>query len=271
MPFLTVDEVRLYYEEVGSGEPLLFLHGLGSSGQDWAEQVEYFADSYRVLRLDLRGHGRSGRPEGPYHIAQFARDVAVFLRKRDAVPAHVAGLSMGGMIALELGASAPALSRSLVVVNSVADMRVDSWSDLWFYLSRRVSVQVLGMSRVGQLIARNLFVKPDQKELRQKFRRRWAQNDKDAYLWSVDAIRRWSVEDRLGRIRVPVFLVAADEDYTPVEAKRWLADRLPCATLTVVDDSRHALPVERPAVFNELVGEFLGSVDRREGGLSRAG
>lgn len=265
MPYVSVDGTRLYYDERGEGIPLLFIHGLGSSGRDWAEQARRFAESYRVLRLDLRGHGRSQRPAGPYHISQFARDVAVFLRKREAAPAHIVGLSMGGMIALELGASAPDLVRSLVVVNSVADMRLHSWRDLWFYVSRRLAVQVLGMRRVGQLLAQKLFVKPEQEELRRKFRRRWAQNDREAYLWSVDAIRRWSVEDRLGRIRAETLVVAADEDYTPIATKNRLVAQISNAEIAVIEDTRHALPVEKPGAFETLVSDFLARVDLTTG------
>lgn len=260
MPYCVVDDTRLYYTERGVGEPLLLIHGLGSSSRDWAAQVDYFADHYRVLRVDLRGHGRSEKGGGPYSIARFARDVAVFFRKQDAVPAHVVGLSMGGMVALELAGGAPRLLRSLVVVNSVADMRLRTWHDVWFYVSRRAAVQLLGMRRVGQLLAGRLFVKPSQEDLRQKFVRRWAQNDKQAYLWSVDAIMRWSVADRLNDIDVPTLLVSSDEDYTPVSAKERIAAQMPNAELAVVDDVRHALPVEKPAAFNAIVDDFLTRV-----------
>jgi pimeloyl-ACP methyl ester carboxylesterase len=261
MSYCTVDDVRLYYTDRGQGPPLLFVHGLGSSGRDWAAQVDHFARRHRVLRIDLRGHGRSERGEGTYAIPQFARDVAVFVRKRGVWPVHVVGLSMGGMVALELAASAPRLLRSLVVVNSVADMRLHSWHDVWFYVSRRLTVQMLGMRRVGQLLARKLFVKPSQEDLRRKFVRRWAQNDKRAYLASVDAIMRWSVADRLGRIDVPTLLVSSDEDYTPVAAKEQMVARMPRADLAVVDDARHALPVERPEAFNAIVADFLSGLD----------
>jgi pimeloyl-ACP methyl ester carboxylesterase len=260
MPYCSVDGVRLYYDETGTGAPLLFVHGLGSSGRDWAEQVDYFADDYRVLRVDLRGHGRSERGEGPYHIAQFARDVAVFLRKRNAAPAHVVGLSMGGMVTLQLGADAPGLARSLVVVNSAADAELQTWGDIWFYLSRRTAVQVLGMRRVGEILARKLFVKPEQEELRREFVRRWAQNDKQAYLWSVDAIMGWSVWDRLSSISVPTRLVSSSHDYTPVAEKNRIVAEMPRADLSVIGDARHALPVEKPEAFNAVVGAFLKAV-----------
>ena len=257
MPYHSVDDVPLYYNETGSGAPLLFVHGLGSSTRDWAEQVAHFKSDYRVLRLDFRGHGRSGRPPGPYHMAEFAREVAVLLRHLDATPAHVVGLSMGGMVALQLAADAPRLVRSLVVVNSTADTQIRTWEDLWFYVSRRTAVQVLGMRRVGQLIARRLFVEPHQEDLREEFVRRWAENDKKGYLWSVDAIMGWSVWDRLSTITAPTLLVAAEHDYTPVTEKNRIVAEMPHAELAVVDGARHALPVERPSAFNALLRRFL--------------
>lgn len=262
MPFFTVDGTRLYYDETGTGPPLLFVHGLGSSVRDWFGQVPHFADRHRVLRLDLRGHGRSERPPGPYHIARFARDVAVLLRRLDAAPAHVVGLSMGGMVGLELAASAPQLARSLVAVNAPADMRLRTWSDVWFYASRRLAVQVLGMQRVGQIIADRLFVKPSQETLRREFVQRWAENDRQAYLWSVDAVMGWSVRDRLPRITTPTLLISSDQDYTPVAEKNRMAARMPNAELAVVEDARHALPVEKPEAFNALVEDFLSRVER---------
>lgn len=265
MPYCIVDDTRLYYTERGAGEPLLLIHGLGSSSRDWAAQADHFAEHYRVLRVDLRGHGHSERGDGPYSIAQFARDVAVFLRKQDGVPAHVVGLSMGGMVAFELAAGAPQILRSLVVVNSVADMRLHTWQDVWFYASRRTAVQLLGMRRIGQLLAGQLFVKPGQEDLRKKLVRRWAQNDKQAYLGSVDAIMQWSVADRLEDIDVPTLLVSSDEDYTPVGAKERIAAQMPNAELAVVDDARHALPVEKPDEFNAIIADFFKDVPNARG------
>ncbi len=264
MSYLSVDGNRLYYEDSGSGHPVLFLHGLGSSTRDWFEQIPCFEKQYRVLRLDLRGHGRSDRPQGPYHMAAFARDVAVLLRKLDAGPAHVVGLSMGGMVALQLAVDAPQLVRRLVVVNSAADLRLKTWEDVWFYVSRRAAVQTLGMRRVGRLIANRLFVKPNQDELRQEFIKRWAENDKQGYLWSLDAIMGWSVADQLSSVSIPTLFMSSDDDYTPVSEKNRMAAAMPEAELVVIEDARHALPVERPAVFNTILKDFLGRSPERQ-------
>jgi len=265
MPFVSVDGTRLYYEETGTGSPLLFLHGLGSSSRDWFEQVSYFKDRYRVLQLDLRGHGRSERASGPFHMAQFARDVAVFLRQLDGAPAHIVGLSMGGMVGFEVAVGAPRLVRSLVATNSPADTQLNTWSDVWFYASRRTAVQILGMRRVGEIIADRLFVKPGQETLRREFVERWADNDRASYVGAVDAIMGWSVLDRLSRISAPTLLISSAEDYTPVAEKNRVVARIPNAELAVVEDARHALPVERSEAFNALVDDFLDRVERSDG------
>ena len=70
----TIDDLDVHYHVQGDGPVLLFLHGLGSSGQDWSPQVDAFQDHYQCITYDIRGHGRSGKPPGPYSMAQFAGD-----------------------------------------------------------------------------------------------------------------------------------------------------------------------------------------------------
>ena len=118
MSKLKVRDVNLHYEITGQGQPLLLIHGLGSSARDWELQVPVFAQNYRVVAFDVRGHGRSDKPPGPYSIPLFADDAAALIRALDIAPTHVVGISMGGMIALQLAVSAPELVRSLVVVNT---------------------------------------------------------------------------------------------------------------------------------------------------------
>ena len=75
MPIVNLEAISLYYEEHGAGEPLLFLHGLGSDGRSWEYQRDVFAQQFRVILVDVRGHGRSAKPPGPYSVPQFAADI----------------------------------------------------------------------------------------------------------------------------------------------------------------------------------------------------
>ena len=110
---------------------------------------------------------------------------------------------------------------------------------------------------MGETLAPRLFVDPEQEKERQIFVERWAENDKQAYTAAFRALVGWSVLDRITEIKIPVLVVAADEDYTPVSDKEATVNMLPNARLLVVEDSRHATPIEHPEEFNQAVLKFL--------------
>ncbi|RME51032.1 MAG: alpha/beta fold hydrolase [Caldilineae bacterium] len=260
MPRISVGDIHLYYEERGTGEPLLFLHGLGSSTRDWALQVDAFAGRYRVITVDARGHGQSDKPPGPYSIPQMTADVVGLLERLDVPPAHVVGLSMGGMMAFQLAVDAPERVKSLTIVNSgpaLIPRTVREKMQIW---SRELIVRLLGMRKMGEVLANRLLPGAEHAGLRQTFIERWAENDKRAYLASFRALVGWSVADRLGAIRCPVLVIAAEHDYTPVAVKEAYVAQMPDARLVVIPHSRHATPVERPDAFNEALAAFLDSV-----------
>src|SRR5689334_6959438 len=102
-------DIDTAYELNGAGAPVVLVHGLGSSGRDWEAQIAALAPRYRVLTYDVRGHGSTSKPRGPYTIPQFANDLAALMDALDHKPAHVVGISMGGMIAFQLAVDRPDL------------------------------------------------------------------------------------------------------------------------------------------------------------------
>jgi 3-oxoadipate enol-lactonase len=257
MPVLPLRDINLYYEIAGQGDPVVFIHGLGSSARDWEYQVPFFAPRYRVVVFDVRGHGRSDKPPGPYSVPLFAQDAAALIRALEAAPAHVVGISMGGMIALQLAVDEPALVRSLVVVNSGPELVVRTFRERLMILQRFLIVRLLGMRKMGEVLSQRLFPRPDQAPLRQMFVERWAENDPRAYREAMRALVGWSVADRLGDIRCPTLVIASDQDYTPVSAKEAYVARMPNARLVVIPDAHHAVTVERPEEFNQVLLDFL--------------
>jgi pimeloyl-ACP methyl ester carboxylesterase len=257
MPFVGHQGIQIHYEVSGSGDPLLLLHGLGGSTEDWALQVAAFASHYQVITLDVRGHGRSAKPRGPYQVEDFTADARAVLHQVAVSPVHVVGLSMGGMIALQLGLDAPALVKTLVIVNSGPEVRPNNLRDRLLLWQRALLTRAVSMDTWGRILADRLFPEAHQAEAREALRTRWARNDKPAYLASFQAIRRWSVAARLGQIRLPMLVVAAELDYTPVEVHRAWAARVPNARVVVVAGSRHATPADRPEEFNRVLEEFL--------------
>jgi pimeloyl-ACP methyl ester carboxylesterase len=261
MPRLHVRDIHLHYEVTGQGEPLLFIHGLGATGEDWERQVAYFAPHYQVITLDMRGHGRSDKPRGPYSIPLFAEDIAALLRELGGIPTHVVGLSLGGMVAFQLAITAPDLVQSLTIVNSGPEMRAHTFKQklgLWVLLIQRwLIVRIWGMRKMGEVLSARLLPEPEHEEERRVFIERWAANDKNAYLASVYALKSWSVANRLGEIHCPTLVIAADEDYTPVEFKETYVARMPQAELKIIKQARHYTNVERPEQFNKALMAFL--------------
>ena len=116
MPTIRVHGIDLYYEVHGAGQPVLLIHGLGSSTRDWDLQVPALAARFKVITFDVRGHARSEKPKQRYSVKLFADDTAALIRALDIAPVHVIGISMGGMIAFQLAVDSPGLVRSLVIV-----------------------------------------------------------------------------------------------------------------------------------------------------------
>ena len=260
MPIYNLQDLNLYYEVVGDGPPLLLIHGLGSSSRDWEKQIEPFAKNFQVITLDLRGHGQSGKPPGPYNIRMFADDTVALIHELDVAPLHVVGISMGGMVAFELAVHFPELLRSMVIVNSYPEVRVETFRDYLQIWRRYLILELLGMRGMGVALSKRLFPYPEQAELRELFVQRWAENDKRAYRESLRAIVNWDVEAHIDEIRCPVLVIASDQDYMPLEEKKAYAAKIPNAKLAVVEDAHHAVTVERPEQFNAVMRELLVSL-----------
>jgi len=257
MPQISLDNVNLYYETTGQGQPLVFINGLGSSTRDWDRQVAEFSRTYQVITYDLRGHGRSDKPAGPYSIPQFAADSAGLLNALGVASAHIVGLSLGGGVAFQLALDYVQLVKTMTIVNSAPAM-VGITPDAQKEVERRVAiVRQMGMRAMGEALAPNLFPKVEHAALRQTFVEQWAKNDPQAYIEATLSMVGWNVTDRLGSIRCPTLVIAADQDYSPVAIKEAYVKLLPDAQLVVIADAHHATPVERPQEFNAALAQFL--------------
>ena len=256
MPKITLNAIELFYEIHGTGEPLLLIHGLGSSSRDWEYQLPAFSEHYQVITCDVRGHGQSAKPPGPYSVPMFADDIIQLMQALDIAPAHVLGISMGGMIAYQMAVDHPEMVKSLIAVNCNPELPVRNFKDRLAIWQREIIVQLIGMRKMGQVLSERLFIKPDQEKLRQIFVQRWAENDPKAYLAAMRAIVGWSVVAELPKLTMPVLVIAADQDYSFVDDKTAYIPLMPNAQMLVIEDSRHATPVERPEAFNQAVLSF---------------
>lgn len=257
MSQIEVNLTSIHYEATGEGQPLLLIHGLGSSTRDWERQVEHFAETYRVITVDLRGHGKSDKPKGSYSIQQFSDDVAALINQIDLAPVSVVGISLGGMVAFQLAADHPELIDRLVVVNALPDNKLlqEARGQIWM---RKLIVRFLGLERMGKVLGARLFPGEDMEEQRALMAERWAENDKKAYQKSFQAAVDWpGVTEQLTDFDRPALMISSEHDYVGLEQKQPYLDALPDIGHEVIEDARHAVPMERPDRFNQVLKDFL--------------
>jgi pimeloyl-ACP methyl ester carboxylesterase len=258
MPKVTVNDIEMYYEITGQGDPLLLIHGLGSSTRDW-EDVIPFLPNFQIITIDLRGHGQTTKPKGPYSIKMFSDDIVSLLKTLSLQSVNVLGISLGGAIALQMAVDYPEYVKSLIVVNSTAEILLDSFKMKMEAFKRNLIVRLVGMKKMGEVLAPRLFIKPEQEEQRTKLIKRWAENDKKAYLSAMGALMGWSVVKDLSNIKCPSLIVGSDEDYSPSAAKKEYTTQIPNAKFIEIKDARHAVTAEKPEEISKIVKAFLSA------------
>jgi pimeloyl-ACP methyl ester carboxylesterase len=272
-----VGDVELFYEEHGSGEPLLCIMGLAADSQAWVLQTPDFARRYRTIIYDNRGVGRSSKPAGPYSIAQMADDAAGLLDALDVPRAHVLGVSMGGMIAQELALRHSQRVRGLVLACTYPE------PDASIRAQREVGLAAfggtLGADGSAQLDTSGIdpfaffqlllpkvfnvsFIETELPRLMELFggALQWG-FDMNAVLAQVEATMNHRTTDRLHAVKAPTLVITGDADQLiPSANSDVLAKHIPDARLVKVPGGSHGFNFETPDVFNREVLGFLDTV-----------
>ena len=256
MPYFQSDQFRQHYRMTGAGETLVLLHGLGSSGADWAFQIEALSPHFRLIAPDLRGSGQSDAPPGPYRIDRFASDVWDLLDSLGDRQVHLLGFSMGGAVALEMALQRPDQIGRLMTINSLPCYRVNTWRKWVEVFGQLTLVRALGLRRTAILVAKRMFPEPHQQAMRERVISVVGGLPQQQYLHSVRALIGWSAIDRLHAIDVPMLMLAAEHDYTSLAEKRQYAQRSG-ARLAVVRGSRHGTPFDAIDASNACALAFF--------------
>ena len=265
MPSVALRGVDLWVRHGGraDGTPVVFLHGLGSSGTDWALQFPVFGERHCVLAVDLSGHGRSRPARGRLTMDRLARDVDAALDALGVQAAHVIGLSLGGCVGLALTLDDPARVRSLTLVNSFAKLRPNGPRGVARMLRRVATTCVAPMPVVAAQVAGALFPDPGQHELYRLAVASLAQNSRRTYLEAMAGLARFDARAGLPGIACPTLVLVGGRDRTvPRSAATTLCRGIAGAELVVVDDGGHALPYDHPEMFNRTVLDFIARVEK---------
>ncbi len=252
MAIFCKDGRSIHYLERGRGEPLLLIHGLGSSGADWALQVAMLETRFRVIVPDLPGSGHSAPLPRGSSIEELAAGLWALLDHLRESRVNIVGFSLGGAVGLEMALQRPAGVRRLALINSLASYRLDHWRKWWEASLTLILVPLLGMRRAARLTANRLFPMPWQRNLRERATAVVGAVPARIYLATARALMGWTAIDRLHRLRSKTLLIAAEKDYTPLDEKRALAPRLG-AQLAVVRGSRHGTPFDSVRATNAML------------------
>ncbi len=272
-----VDSIELYYEEHGSGDPLLLIMGLAADSVAWMFQIPDFAKHYRTIVFDNRGVGRSDKPQGPYSIHQMANDTAGLLDALGIERAHVVGVSMGGMIAQELALNHPRRVRGLVLACTYPEPDADVERQREFSLKQfggsvsttgemQVDVSAINPLNFFQHLLPTVFnqefIDRELPKLIQIFGGALQYGfSLEAIMGQVAAVMSHKATDRLHHIESPTLVITGDADrlISPANSDV-LARHIPGAVLVKIPGGSHGFNFETPDLFNREVLSFLAGV-----------
>ncbi|AEH39101.1 alpha/beta fold hydrolase [Halopiger xanaduensis] len=263
MPAETVNGARLYYEESGSGTPILFLHGVMMGSRFFTEQQDALAGDYRPIVLDFRGHGRSEKTETGHTLPTYAADVEAFLEQRELDDVVLVGWSMGSLVAWEFidQFGTDRLRGFVSVEQQPLDLEGDDYEHGVFDFDEFVELMELAQTdphELGRVFIEQMFAgEPSDEVARLLFDEiaRVPPSVKSAIFFD-QSVRDYRpvLED----VDVPT-LVCLGEDETLLETGgvEYVAERIPDADLERFADSGHCPFLEQPATFNRVLSDFV--------------
>lgn len=254
---LAVNDTHLHIAEAGSGPALVFFHGLGWTHTLWASAFDRYADRYRVIAGDTRGHGESGKPPGPYSIAQFAADWQQALDVLDVKRAILVGFSQGGMIAQQIAVNTPERVAALFLACTTSATNPVGFANMQ---SRIQTMRDDGPVAAARVALGSVFsaayqaAHPAQME---QFIRWRASVDQDPLVAAMLATKDYDVRGRLDTLNVPRRVVCGGADtLTPPSRVAETAQALNVPMHTI-DGAGHMVQIEQPARFYEQVDALL--------------
>jgi 3-oxoadipate enol-lactonase len=273
MPYaVTPDKVRLYYEEVGQGIPILFVHEFASDHRGWEPQLREFGKRYRCIAYSARGYTPSDAPidKDAYSYRHVMRDCVAMLDHLKIDSAHIIGLSMGGYTTLQVALNHPKRVRSIVLAGTGSGS--ERWYTEQFHKhSREISAQFEreGSAAVAQTYGRSASRIPFEiKDPRgfAVFQAMLAEHDAQGSANTSRGFQGgrpslYDFESEIGKLFTPALIVVGDEDDRCIEPSLFLKNTIAASGLVMFPKTGHVVNLEEPDLFNQVVGDFLSRVD----------
>jgi pimeloyl-ACP methyl ester carboxylesterase len=254
---MQVGKLRVRYVDLGGGEPVLLVHGLGGSVESWANNIGELAKNLRVIAIDLPGFGLSDKPTMNYTIRFYTKFVFQFLKELQLGRVSIVGSSLGGQVAAEVAINPPSIVKKLVLISPAGALprSFKGTPALWKY------VKVVNAKSVQQ-VKQALFAvdnKPvDDSYARLVFEKISMPGAKEAFISALTgSAKAPRLGSRLNRIKVPTLLLWGKEDYMiPVTFVEPFVKMKNCRVI-LLEHCGHRPHFERPELFNRIVSDFL--------------
>ena len=264
MSFVENRGARIYWDEQGSGEPLLLIMGLSYPSYMWHRSRPYLAKQFRTIALDNRGVGQSDAPPSVYSMALMAGDAAAVLDAASVETAHVFGVSMGGMIAQEFALQYPHRVRSLILGSTAAGgpHAVQPQPEALEALLRRDLTPEQSKEAILPFIY-DPATPRERIEEDMVIRMKWYPTPQ-GYQGQLQGIFGWEASSRLAQITAPTLVIHGESDrLVPPANARLIAERIRDAKLVLIPGASHIFATDQPAAAHHAILEFLAAEQLR--------
>jgi len=249
--------IDINHASEGSGPPVTLVHGVGSNLESWDAIAERLARRYRVIRMDLRGHGKSSRI-GTCSLDDFLEDVAMVLDARGIARTHLVGFSLGGMIAQAFALAHPECVEKLALISAVAGRTAEERANV---VARARKVREEGIASVVAAAEDRWFTEGFHRNHPERVARRLEElkaNDHGSYTAAYTVFAESDLGPRLHDIRHPTLIVTGEHDVgSNTRMARFMHERIPGSSLHVLPGLKHSVLVEAPAEIAGLLENFL--------------
>lgn len=253
MPYCYVKGVKIHYEVSGEGFPLVLIHANPFDRRLWLYQAAHFSTFFKIINVDLRGYGYSDKPEVATSIVQMAEDVVGVCRQEGVQETIVAGISVGGVIALQLGLDHPEIFKALILVGCSSgpgaryQERIEGYAaGLEKYHAQHLEALVskdFSASKLGRYLLSNFTD--------------WDQRLNAVSIVEIfKALQYRDVTNRLGELKMPVLVINGEFDNS-LPRSREMAQKISGAVHRAIPGAGHACCLEDPTTFDEVVIEFM--------------
>lgn len=261
MQFADIGDIRVHYADTGpqDGPAVVFANALGTDFRIWQGVVSHLPEGLRIIRYDMRGHGLTSCPEGPYFMGDLVSDAAKLMDHLGVKDAVFVGLSIGGIVAQGLAAERLDLLRAIVLSNTAAKIGTHQiWHDR-VHLVRDQGIEAVADANMERWFSRD--TRAGQPLLVEGIRNMLTRQPLEGYLGCMEAIGETDLVESTARLRLATLGIAASEDgSTPPDLVRETVDAIPGSKFHLIRRAGHMACVEAPAEYAAALEGFLREV-----------